>query len=71
MDPNAGRDPLIMGAVLGQWEFVRADLSYFFPRWRFFKTLSLYLEPIFWFASSDVNAEPIFRCTFGARANMF
>jgi hypothetical protein len=71
MNPNSGRDPLIMGAVLGQWEFVRADLSQFFPRWRVFKTLSLYVEPIFWFASSDVNAEPIFRCTFGARVNIF
>jgi hypothetical protein len=71
MDPNTNRDPLVMGAVLGQWEFARADLSYFFPRWKVFKTISLYVEPVLWFASSDVNAEPIFRTTFGARINIF
>jgi hypothetical protein len=63
--------PLVMGAVLAQWEFVRADLSYFFPKWKYFKTLSLYTEPIFWFASSDVSAGAIFRCTLGMRISLF
>jgi hypothetical protein len=71
MDPASNRESLVMGAVLAQWEFARADLSYFFPQWRVFKTMSLYVEPVFWFASSDVNAEPIFRFTFGARVNIF
>jgi hypothetical protein len=63
--------PLVMGAVLAQWEFVRADLSYFFPKWKYFKTLSLYAEPVFWFASSDVSSGAIFRCSFGARISLF
>jgi hypothetical protein len=33
--------------------------------------MSLYFEPIWWFASSDVNAEPIFRATFGLRVYLF
>jgi hypothetical protein len=71
MDPDANRDPLYMGAVLAQWEFIKADLSYFFPKWKYFKNISFYLEPIFWFASSDVQAEAIFRATIGARINIF
>jgi hypothetical protein len=65
------RKALFMGAVLGQWEFVRADLSFFFPKWKYAKTIALYLEPIWWIASSDVEAEPIFRCAIGARINIF
>jgi hypothetical protein len=71
MDPDNGRDPLVMGAVLGQWEFAKVNMSYLFPRWKYFKTFSLYLEPVFWFASSDVQAEAIPRITLGFRANIF
>jgi hypothetical protein len=71
MDPESNRDPLVMGAVLGQWEFAKADMSYLFPRWKYFKTLSLYIEPVFWFASSDIQAEAIPRITLGFRANIF
>jgi hypothetical protein len=68
---DEGQTPLVMGAVLGQWEFARADLSYFFPKWKYFKTVALYIEPIFWFASSDVSAGAIFRCTLGTRFSLF
>jgi hypothetical protein len=71
MDPDHNRDALVMGAVLGQWEFIKADISYFFPRWKYCKNIALYFEPVFWFASSDINAQPIFRATLGARVNLF
>jgi hypothetical protein len=64
-------DPLVfMGAVLGQLEFVRVDVSHFFPKWKYFKNFSLYAEPIVWFASSDVSAEAIFRISLGARISL-
>jgi hypothetical protein len=71
MDPSDDRPSMFMGAVLGQWEFAKADMSYFVPSWKYLKTISLYFEPIWWFASSDVNAEPIFRTTFGIRMYLF
>jgi hypothetical protein len=71
MDPDRGRDSLIMGAVLAQWEFIKADLSYFVPNWRYCKNISLYFEPVCWFAASDVEARPIFRATLGARVTIF
>jgi hypothetical protein len=71
MDPGNDREALVMGAVLGQWEFVKADLKYFFPQWKYARTFSLYVEPIFWFASSDVQAEVIPRVTLGVRLNIF
>jgi hypothetical protein len=60
-----------MGAVLGQVEFFRVDFSYILPEWKYFKTISLYAEPMFWFASSDVSAGAIFRLAFGARLSLF
>jgi hypothetical protein len=73
MDPANDRPALVMGAFLGQFEFIRADLSYFFPKWKYAKTFSLYVEPIFWFASSEVkNVEVIIpRISLGARINIF
>jgi hypothetical protein len=66
-----GETPLFMGAVLGQLEFFRVDFSHILPKWKYFKTFSLYAEPIFWFASSDVSAGAIFRLAFGARLSLF
>ncbi|HCC37545.1 MAG TPA: neuraminidase [Treponema sp.] len=66
-----GEASLMMSALLAQWEFARLDMSYFFPKWRYFKTLSLYLEPIFWFASSDVAAGAIFKLALGARISLY
>jgi hypothetical protein len=68
---EAGETPLVMSAVLGQVEFFRIDFSYFLPKWKYFKTFSLYAEPMFWFASSDVSAGAIFRLAFGARLSLF
>ena len=69
MEPD--ETSLFMGALLAQWEFARLDMSYFFPKWQYFKSLSLYLEPIFWFASSDVASGAIFRLAVGARISLF
>ena len=66
-----GRDPLFMGAVLAQWEFLNADMSYLVPKWKIFKKIAFYLEPVLWFVSSDVNASTIYRTTIGARINIF
>jgi hypothetical protein len=72
---EAGETPLMMSGVLAQWEFIRADFGYFLPKWKYFKTLSLYIEPILWFAPSDVSgkeaARAIFRFSLGARLSLF
>jgi hypothetical protein len=65
-----GENPVFMGAVLGQLEFFRVDFSQILPKWKYFKSFSLYTEPIFWFASSDVSAGAIFRLAFGARISL-
>jgi hypothetical protein len=66
-----GEQPVFMGAVLGQLEFFRVDFSHIFPKWKYFKTFSLYAEPIFWFASSDVQAAAIPLIVIGARISLF
>jgi hypothetical protein len=70
-----GEQPLMMSAVLAQWEFAKVDLSYAFPKWKYMKTVSLYVEPVLWFAPSDVSgdevARAVFRLTFGARISLF
>jgi hypothetical protein len=72
---EAGEIPLMMSGVIAQWEFMRADLGYFFPNWKYFKTVSFYIEPILWFAPSDVTsdeaARAIFRFSLGARLSLF
>jgi hypothetical protein len=73
-----GETPLWMGQFLGQWEIIKADMSFFFPKWKYFKSLSFYMEPGIWFASSDVdtNKDPNawrtkFTIAFGGRINLF
>jgi hypothetical protein len=73
-----GEHPLWMGEFLAQWEIIKADMSYFFPKWKYFKSLSFYVEPGIWFAPSDVsenmdvNAWPMkFTIAFGLRINLF
>jgi len=70
-----GEIPLVMGQFLGQWEIIKADLSYFFPKWKYFKTISLYTEPGIWFAPSDVTTEQAWRTRFtigfGGRFSLF
>jgi hypothetical protein len=68
---DAGRDPLFMGAIIGQWTFANLDMQHFFPNWKYFKNFAFYFEPELWFLSSDVNAETIFRATLGLRINIF
>jgi hypothetical protein len=74
MDP--GENPLWMGEFLAQWEIIKADMAYFFPKWKYFKSLSFYTEPGFWFAPSDVTYDPKawrirFTIGFGMRVNLF
>jgi len=73
-----GETPIWMGQLLGQWEIIKVDMSHFFPKWRYFKSFSMYVEPGFWFAPSDVDwtinpdARPvIFTIGFGARISLF
>jgi hypothetical protein len=63
--------PMIMGAFLGQLEYARFDFSKFLPDWKYFKSFALFVEPIFWFASSDVQAGAIFRIALGARISLY
>jgi hypothetical protein len=74
MEP--GENPLWMGEFLGQWEVIKADMSFFFPKWRYFKSLSFYMEPGIWFAPSDVTYDPNawrtrFTIALGLRVNLF
>jgi len=70
-----GETRLWMGELLGQWEIIKADLSYFFPKWKYFKTFSLYTEPGLWFAPSDVTTSNAWRTkftiAFGMRVSLF
>ncbi|MCL1837010.1 MAG: DUF4625 domain-containing protein [Treponema sp.] len=70
--------PLVMGQLLGQWEIIKADMGFFFPKWKYFKSLSLYTEPGLWFAPSDVDTSNDtkawryrFTIGFGFRASLF
>jgi hypothetical protein len=71
-----GENPLWMSEFLGQWEVIKADMSYFFPKWKYFKSLSFYTELGVWFAPSDVTYDPnAWRVrptiAFGGRVNLF
>jgi hypothetical protein len=71
-----GEPAVWMGQFLGQWEIVKADMSHFFPEWKYFKSVSLYLEPGIWFAPSDVTADinawrTLVTLGFGARLSLF
>ena len=70
--------PVIMSELLGQWEIIKADMSYLFPKWKYFKSLSIYVEPGLWFAPSDVSADidknawrTKFTIGFGGRISLF
>ena len=78
MNPNAEppEDPLWMGRFLGQWEIIKADMGFFFPKWKYFKSISLYMEPGIWFAPSDVSNNEnawrvMFNIGFGGRISLF
>jgi hypothetical protein len=68
--------PVWMGQFLGQWEVMKADMSYFFPKWKYFKTFSFYAETGVWFAPSDVTYDAnawrtLFVIGFGGRVSLF
>ena len=70
-----GETPLWMGQLIGQWEMIKADMKFFFPKWKYFKTISIYTEPGIWFAPSDVASEQAWRVRFtigfGGRISLF
>jgi len=70
-----GENEMWVGELLGQWEIIKADMSYFFPKWKYFKSISLYTEPGIWFAPSDVTTEnawrTLFTIGFGMRVSLF
>jgi len=70
-----GETRLWMGEFLFQWEMIKADMAFFFPKWKYFKTFSLYTEPGIWFAPSDVTSSDAWRVkftiAFGGRISLF
>jgi hypothetical protein len=71
-----GETPVVMGQLLGQWEIIKADMSFFLPKWKYFKSISLYTEPGIWFAPSDVSGDEKawrikFTIGFGGRISLF
>ncbi|MCL2190825.1 MAG: hypothetical protein FWB79_02425 [Treponema sp.] len=73
-----GENAQWMGQLLGQWEIIKADMSHFVPAWRFFRSISLFVEPGVWFAPSDVDNDPLgaawrylFVVGFGLRFSLF
>jgi len=76
MEESLNETPLVMGQLIGQWEIIKADLGYFFPQWKYFKTFSLYTEPGLWFAPSDIDGQDVawrtrFTIAFGMRVSLF
>jgi hypothetical protein len=65
------RSDLFMGAIVAQWDIANIDMQFFYPKWKYFRNFAVYVEPELWFASSDVNAEAIFRMSVGIRLNWF
>ena len=65
------RTALYMGAILAQFDLANIDMQFFYPKWKYFHRFAVYVEPELWFASSDVQAEAIFRMTVGLRLNWF
>jgi hypothetical protein len=66
--------------LLGQWEIIKLDMSLFMPQWKYFKSLSIYVEPGIWFVPSDVvvvvSDDPFawhtkFRISLGGRISLF
>jgi len=73
---DEGETSLWMGQLIGQWEMIKADLKYFFPKWKYFKTISIYTEPGIWFAPSDISDQKAawrtkFTIAFGGRISLF
>jgi hypothetical protein len=73
-----GENPLWMGEFLGQWEIIKMDMGFFIPKWKYFKSFSIYVEPGIWFAPSDVDMSmdtnalrTIFRIGLGGRVSLF
>jgi hypothetical protein len=71
-------DPQWWGQFLGQWEIIKADMGFFYPDWKYFKSISFYMEPGIWFAPSaadqsiDPNAWRVrFLIGLGMRISLF
>jgi len=76
MEEQWRETPVVMGQLISQWEIFKADLQYFVPKWKYFKTISLYTEPGLWFAPSDIDGQDVawrvrFTIGFGGRISLF
>ncbi len=64
--PATGRTGVILGAVVGQFEFAKFD----FKKLKAFSSYSLYVEGSLWFISSDVQPEISPTISFGLRVGI-
>jgi len=67
------REYVLMGAVLAQVDLANIDFKLIYPNWNRFHIWALYMQPEFWFASTDAQNVPkvIPRITIGIRVNVF
>jgi len=73
---DEGENPQWVSQLLGQWEVIKADMGFFFPKWKYFKSFSVYVEPRVTLIPSDVSegdkAKPvIFTIGVGGRISLF
>jgi hypothetical protein len=59
-------DGLVLGAMVGQYEFAKFDIS----QWKAFRSFSFYTEGQLWFISSDIEGGLVPRLAFGMRIRL-
>jgi hypothetical protein len=72
-DQGLTREPVYMGAIVGQIDIANVNFTHFYPTWTKFRNYALYLEPELWFTTTDVQgpAQTEFRISIGLRINVF
>jgi hypothetical protein len=70
---EGNREPLYMGAVIAQIDIANIDFKLIYPNWNRFHVWALYMQPEFWFASTDaIDVDKIIpRIGIGIRVNVF
>jgi hypothetical protein len=73
---DEGENPEWVSQLIGQWEVIKADMGFFFPKWKYFKSFSAYIEPRVTLFPSDVTedekAKPlVFSIGVGGRISLF
>ncbi len=59
-------DGLVLGAMVGQYEFAKFDIT----KWKAFRSFSFYTEGQLWFISSDIEGGLVPRIAFGMRIRL-